>query len=139
MLRFIELNNMLEPLRAFAQARPTWGICAGSILLAQQVINPSQTSLKAIDITAHRNFYGSQLESFVAPISIDLLPNTIQAHFIRAPLLTPHEATLNHTPLTIHACLGAQPIFFSQNRVWACSFHVELGSDTRLHQLFAAR
>jgi 5'-phosphate synthase pdxT subunit len=138
MLRFIEGHNMLEPLRTFVQNNPTWGICAGSILLAQEVINPSQASLKAIDITAHRNFYGSQLDSFVTPISVDLLPTEIEAHFIRAPLLKANPAHPTRAPLSIHAHLETQPVFFSQNRIWACSFHVELGSDTRLHQLFAA-
>jgi 5'-phosphate synthase pdxT subunit len=139
MLRFIKLYNMFEPLREFVKQHPTWGICAGSILLAQEVINPAQASLGAIDITAHRNFYGSQIDSFVTPIAISLLDKPIEAHFIRAPLLNDSKHHTGSAPLETLATLQGQPVFFAQGNVWACSFHVELGSDPRLHALFAAR
>lgn len=136
MLRFIKLYDMIEPLREFARQRPTWGICAGSILLASEVHNPSQVSLGAIDIVAHRNFYGSQIDSFVTPLQVSILETPIEAHFIRAPLLSAHTQEIQE-PLTVLATFKNQPVFFSQGLVWACSFHVELGPDTRLHQAFA--
>jgi len=137
MLRFIKLYDMLEPLRDFARSRPTWGICAGSILLASEVYSPSQVSLGAMDIIAYRNFYGSQLDSFVTPLTVTLLETPIEANFIRAPLLSAREDQSLRAPLEVLATLNNQPVFFSQGCVWACSFHVELSSDTRLHQTFA--
>lgn len=137
MLRFIKLYEMLEPLREFSKQRPTWGICAGSILLASEVHHPSQVSLGAIDIVAHRNFYGSQIDSFITPLQVDLLDTPVEAHFIRAPLLSAREVRSHQAPLKVLATFKNQPVFFSQGLVWACSFHVELGPDARLHRAFA--
>ena len=137
MLRFIRLHEMWEPLKSFAATHRVWGICAGSILAAAEVKHPAQDSLNLIDITAHRNFYGSQNESFTAQLEIDLCASPVEAHFIRAPLLAPRASlTPGRPPLVIHAHHKGQPAFFSQGEIWACSFHVELGSDLRLHERF---
>src|SRR5215470_14810542 len=55
----------LEKLKSFARAKPTFGTCAGAILLAKEVENPQQTGLGAIDIGVRRNAYGRQLESSI--------------------------------------------------------------------------
>ena len=138
MLRFMKLHGMFPALQEFAKSHPVWGICAGAILLASEVTNPSQDSLQLIDIAAHRNFYGSQLDSFNAQINIDLCAEPITAQFIRAPLLTPIKSAKSgpSDALKIHAYYNNQPVFFSQGNVWACSFHVELGSNLELHRRF---
>jgi 5'-phosphate synthase pdxT subunit len=105
-------------------------------LLAQEVHNPTQDSLQLIDISAHRNFYGSQLESFTTDIEVSGLNKPIAAQFIRAPLLNPLPASPDRPQASIIARLNDQPIFFAQGNVWACSFHVELGEDPSLHELF---
>lgn len=143
MLRFIRLHGMLEEIVRFAKQHRVWGICAGAILAASEVHNPAQDSLKLIDIVAHRNFYGSQLDSFTTELQIegiDLCSAPVEAHFIRAPLLNlrPAAATKSNQPVRIHARHNGQPVFFSQGNVWACSFHVELGSDVSLHKAFLA-
>src|SRR5438270_8869738 len=40
-----------EKLKEFVQAKPTFGTCAGAILLATQVENPKQEGLGALDIS----------------------------------------------------------------------------------------
>ncbi len=140
MLRFIKLHSMVEPLKAFATKHPVWGICAGAILAASEVINPQQESLGLIDIAAHRNFYGSQLDSFTTHIATEVCQNPVEAHFIRAPLLTPlSDAHNRETPLRVLGSYNTQPVFFAQGLTWVCSFHVELGSDLSLHQAFIAQ
>ena len=136
MLRFLKIHGMLPHLKEFAKTKPVWGICAGAILAAEQVINPEQESLKLINIVAHRNFYGSQLDSFSTPLTIEGLNNPILAQFIRAPKLSPIPAPSAKPPPTILATLEGQPVFFAQGHIWACSFHVELGDDPSLHKLF---
>jgi 5'-phosphate synthase pdxT subunit len=138
MLRFLKLHSMMDPVRTFAKNRPVWGICAGAILAATEVVHPTQDSLGIIDITAHRNFYGSQLDSFTTQLAIDFLSQPIEAHFIRAPLLS-QRATSNQgdAAVQVRAYYEQQPVFFTQGNVWACSFHVELGRDTALHEHFA--
>lgn len=137
MLRFIKLHKMTEPLKEFATEHPVWGICAGAILAATEVSNPSQESLQLIDIAAHRNFYGSQLDSFTAHLAISICPKPVEAHFIRAPLLAPLKAPKpRSTALKVLGAYNNQPAFFAQGLTWACSFHVELGSDLSLHEAF---
>lgn len=136
MLRFLKLYDLMGPLREFGQTKPTWGICAGSILLAQEVHNPEQDSLRLMNISAHRNFYGSQLDSFTTQLEIAGLNKSVTAQFIRAPLLSPLPASPTQGEARVLARLDEQPVFFAQDRTWACSFHVELGEDTSLHELF---
>jgi 5'-phosphate synthase pdxT subunit len=136
MLKFIKAHGMMSPLREFAKSHPMWGICAGSILLANEVSNPDQDSLKVIDIAAHRNFYGPQTESFTTPIEVDFLRAPIEVHFIRAPLLAPTSTKTGTKSLKVHATFRGEPVFFSQGHIWACSFHAELGQDTSLHEAF---
>lgn len=136
MLKFIKAHGMMSPLRDFAKSHPMWGICAGAILLANEVANPDQDSLKLIDIAAHRNFYGPQTESFTTSLEVDFLREPIQVHFIRAPLLSPSSAKTGTKPIVVHATFRGEPVFFSQGHIWACSFHAELGHDTTLHEAF---
>jgi 5'-phosphate synthase pdxT subunit len=136
MLRFLKLYNLIPALQEFAKAKPVWGICAGAILAARTVLNPSQQSLDLINISAHRNFYGSQLDSFTVPLSIAGLSSPIEAQFIRAPLLNGLPPSDGAPSAEVVAQLDQQPVFFAQGRTWACSFHVELGEDPSLHELF---
>jgi 5'-phosphate synthase pdxT subunit len=138
MLKFLKEHGMLAPIREFAKTKPVWGICAGAILAASEVYNPVQDSLTIIDIAAHRNFYGPQTDSFSTKLSIDLVPLPVDAQFIRAPLLSACAPRSGAKPVTVHAALHEQPVFFAQGTVWACSFHVELGGNTALHEKFAS-
>jgi 5'-phosphate synthase pdxT subunit len=136
MLRFLKLHDMIPAVQEFAKTKPVWGICAGAILAATEVCHPSQDSLNLLPISAHRNFYGSQLDSFTVPLSITGLSKPIAAQFIRAPLLKAAPPPQADSTIKVLAELDNQPVFFSYGRVWACSFHVELGEDASLHELF---
>jgi 5'-phosphate synthase pdxT subunit len=136
MLRFIDRNDIAQPLKLFSDSKPVWGICAGAILMARQVENPQQASLNLMDIKAYRNYYGSQTDSFSTPLTVSILPKPLEAHFIRAPLLEKLPASENRAEVQQLASRNGEGIFFSQGRHWACSFHVELGSDTSLHRRF---
>lgn len=136
MLRFINRYGMKSAIQSFAQRYPVWGICAGAILMAREVSNPAQDSLCLMDIAAHRNFYGCQLDSFTAALDVRGLPSPVEAQFIRAPLLSPLEPTAGRPAIAVESALGSQPVLLSQGHLWACSFHVELGSSTTLHEKF---
>src|SRR4051794_39268504 len=56
----------IKKLEAFVGAKPTFGTCAGAILLAREVENPPQLGLGALDIRIRRNAYGRQVESSIA-------------------------------------------------------------------------
>src|SRR6202167_2587497 len=55
----------LAKLKEFVHAKPTFGTCAGAILLATEVENPKQTGLGALDIRIRRNAYGRQIDSSI--------------------------------------------------------------------------
>ncbi len=136
MLRFLKLYDLAPAIKSFARSKPVWGICAGAILAAHEVHNPTQESLNLINISAHRNFYGSQLDSFTQTITVEGLPEPITVQFIRAPLLTPLATSSTGEQPSVLATLDERPVFLAQGRIWACSFHVELGDNTSLHELF---
>src|SRR5579884_4235304 len=78
-----------EKLKNFVRTRPTFGTCAGAIMLANRVENPSQPGLGALDITIRRNAYGRQVDSFIT--SAEVAPELeagggpLEMVFIRAP------------------------------------------------------
>src|SRR6202163_3622777 len=76
-----------EKLRQFVHAKPTFGTCAGAILLATEVENPKQAGLAAIDIRIRRNAYGRQVDSSIREGLIQEKPgqSQIEMVFIRAP------------------------------------------------------
>ena len=82
--------GLYEPLRSFAESgRPVLGTCAGAILLAARVENHGVASLGLVDVTAVRNAYGTQVDSFVAPVDAGAAPGLagLRCVFIRAPQL----------------------------------------------------
>ena len=131
MLTLLKRVNLWGKLAEFGKRRPVWGICAGAILIARQVINPEQESLGLIDLKAHRNYYGSQAESFKATIPIEPLGIDAEVDFIRAPLLERYSNDVRAL-----AKYNGQPVLFQQNRILASSFHIELGTENRLHEYF---
>src|SRR5260370_35472790 len=72
-----------EKLKEFVGVKPTFGTCAGAILLANEVENPKQDGLGALDITIRRNAYGRQVDSSIREGKF--LNNPIEMVFIRAP------------------------------------------------------
>jgi 5'-phosphate synthase pdxT subunit len=66
MLKLFEGENFGPAILDFAaQGKPIFGTCAGAILLAKEVLNPTQSHLGLIDITVERNAYGRQIDSAI--------------------------------------------------------------------------
>ncbi|MBB5338722.1 pyridoxal 5'-phosphate synthase glutaminase subunit PdxT [Tunturiibacter gelidoferens] len=131
MLKFLERNGFLESLTTFVRTVPTFGTCAGAILLANDVQNPPQISLAALDITIERNAYGRQLHSTILTAPTKLPGAPLEMVFIRAPRITrtgPQVETL--------ATRDDFPVLVRQGNLLAATFHPELGHDPRVHELF---
>lgn len=131
MLSLLERRGLLEELARFARSKPVWGVCAGAILLARQVLNPQQKSLALMDIRATRNYYGCQLDSFKARVEVGILDLTTEVDFIRAPLLEPLS-----TQVGVLASHDSHAVLLKQGRLLASSFHIELSHETALHKYF---
>lgn len=133
------------------QEKPTFGTCAGMILLAKQLIGkklPDQVTLNALDVEVHRNFFGSQLGSFVSKINTTFEAGAeLKGVFIRAPVVSKVLsdevkilATLNDTK-TVHGSSEGQEfskaiVAVQQKNLLAISFHPELIGDTTWHSYF---
>jgi 5'-phosphate synthase pdxT subunit len=118
-----------EKLKQFVHAKPTFGTCAGAILLANEVENPKQSGLGALDIRIRRNAYGRQIDSSIRQGWLGKEP--LEMVFIRAPKIERVGPGVE-----VLATEGNDPVAVRQGRVMAATFHPELSEDTRVHQSF---
>jgi 5'-phosphate synthase pdxT subunit len=140
MLKLLVGEDLFGPLQSFASEKPTFGTCAGAILLATETLSPSQMSLGALDITVERNAYGRQLDSSIRRLTpspaleAEEGEGKLEAVFIRAPIIRrvgPGVETL--------ASDGDTPVLVRKDHLLAATFHPELTSDRRVHRLFVDR
>jgi 5'-phosphate synthase pdxT subunit len=118
-----------EKLKQFVRVKPTFGTCAGAILLANEVENPKQMGLGALDIRIRRNAYGRQIDSSIRTGKFENLP--LEMVFIRAPKIERVGPDVQ-----VLATEGSDPVAVRQGRVMAATFHPELSDDTRVHRAF---
>jgi 5'-phosphate synthase pdxT subunit len=126
-----------EKLKQFVRLKPTFGTCAGAILLATEVENPPQAGLGALNIRVRRNAYGRQIDSsiregkFVRDLDGQLKDSPLEMVFIRAPKI----ASVGDG-VEVIATEGNDPVVVRQGSAMAATFHPELSDDPRIHQLF---
>jgi pyridoxal 5'-phosphate synthase pdxT subunit len=126
-----------EKLKEFVRLKPTFGTCAGAILLASEVENPKQSGLGAIDISIRRNAYGRQIDSSIREGKLLLTQDgstielPIEMVFIRAPKIERLGPSVE-----VIATQGEDPVVVKQGGAMAATFHPELSEDTRVHRAF---
>jgi 5'-phosphate synthase pdxT subunit len=136
--------ELLEPLRKrVAEGMPTYGSCAGMILLADRIEDGAvgQETIGGLDVVVRRNAFGRQVDSFEADVTfVGLDPaGPVHAVFIRAPWVEscgPGVRALAHVAGgradgKVVAVRGG-----AQDHLLATSFHPELTGDERVHGLF---
>jgi len=142
MLKLIEQEKLLDPLREFGHRRPILGTCAGAILLAAHVVgppqapvdSPPQASLGLMDIDVQRNAYGRQLDSRIAHLSPEGMEGGLEAVFIRAPIIRRVGKGAK-----VLATYGDDPVLVEQGLHMAATFHPELTADSRVHLMFLGK
>jgi len=136
-------NQLLEPLREYRSTHPVYGSCAGLIMLADDIADgrSDQQTIGGLHITAQRNAFGRQIDSFEMDLDVPALGETpFHAIFIRAPLVTniaPDVEVLALIPALASATGQEQIVAVRQGNLLATSFHPEITSDLRFHQYFA--
>lgn len=123
-----------EKLKQFVRTKPSFGTCAGAILLASEVENPKQAGLGAIDIAIRRNAYGRQVDSSIrkgALVNQESGSSPMEMVFIRAP-----KIERVGSEVSVIATEGDDPVAVRQGKVMAATFHPELSDDPRVHQAF---
>ncbi len=131
MLRFLERGGFLDSLKNFAETKPTFGTCAGCILLAKEVLHPPQASLGVFDATVERNAYGRQIDSAIITQETSLPGGPLEMVYIRAPRITRVGKDVE-----VLADRDGSPVLVRQEKLMAATFHPELSEDRRVHRLF---
>jgi pyridoxal 5'-phosphate synthase pdxT subunit len=130
-LKFLERDGFLDKLKDFVKAKPTFGTCAGAILLASEVLNPAQDSLALMDMTVLRNGYGRQLSSAVRYGHCSLKPAPLEMVFIRAPIIERVGPGLE-----VLAEDAGRPLLVRHGNLLAATFHPELTDDSTVYSYF---
>ena len=127
--------ELMEPLRnRIAAGLPTYGSCAGMILLADRILDgpPDQETIGGIDVTVRRNAFGRQVDSFEEPVEVDDIDGgPFHAVFIRAPWVEQVGAEAHAL-----GTAAGKVVAVRQGHLLATSFHPELTGDTRMHRYF---
>lgn len=123
-----------------AAGKPTFGTCAGMILLAERLDNDPNVYFGALDATVRRNAYGRQLGSFattedVQTFAVNGDPSGVISGFplvfIRGPFVSEVGPKAH-----IMANTGSNAVALQQGNILATAFHPEITDDTRIHEYF---
>jgi 5'-phosphate synthase pdxT subunit len=131
-----------QPLRErIAAGLPTWGTCAGLILLARETDNAmaGQPLLAAMDIRVCRNAFGAQRESFEVDLDVPALgEQPVHAVFIRAPIVESVGAGVDALARVEPGLFGAPGdiVAVRQGPLLGTAFHPEVTNDVRFHSYF---
>jgi 5'-phosphate synthase pdxT subunit len=142
MLKLLHYEGLFDDLAEFGRRHPMFGTCAGAILMAKEVSQPSQQSLGLIDIAIERNAYGRQIDSRVVEIDTELdfelrtAPGKLEAVFIRAPIIRHVNVSHRNGTVKVLARYQGDAVLIEQGPHLVATFHPELTSDSRVHQLF---
>jgi 5'-phosphate synthase pdxT subunit len=128
LLKELEMFDTLKNL--IANGLPTFGTCAGMILLSKHAIDDENTHLGVIDIEVKRNAYGRQPGSFSTRAEFKGI-GMIPMIFIRAPYI---ESTGEN--VEILSIVDDHIVAAREKNILVTSFHPELTTDSRVHQLF---
>jgi pyridoxal 5'-phosphate synthase pdxT subunit len=131
-LQFLQEEGLADAIREFAaQGGAIFGTCAGAILLATQVENPKQDSLKLLDMTVLRNGYGRQIASDVVSGPTKLRKEPLEMVFIRGPIIERAGPGVQ-----VLAEYAGKPALVQHDQIMAATFHPELTDDTTVHEHF---
>ncbi len=135
--RLIEEMGLWAPLRErIGGGLPILATCAGLILLARDLapsaFGRDPPTFGVLDVRVRRNDYGTQRESFEAPVRVEGIPGKrFPGVFIRSPRILgvgPDAAPI--------AWRGEEVVGVRAGPVWGLTFHPELAGDLRVHRKF---
>lgn len=110
---------------------PVFGTCAGMIVMAKEIPGSEQYSLGLMDISARRNAFGRQVDSFEADLEVKGLPKQVRGIFIRAPYV---DRVWGQTEVL--SMYDGKVVMARENNLLVSSFHPELTPDLTVHHYF---
>ena len=132
--RLLIAYNLTDPIRGYIkQGLPTWGTCAGAILLAKNAPDLDRPTISVMDITVQRNAFGPQINSFEEDVYVDGISGLpMKAILIRAPIISDAGPKVS----VLAKLSDGSIVAVKENNLLATSFHPELTNDHRMHGLF---
>ncbi len=137
--KLVRAFDLLAPLRALiADGLPVYGACAGLIMLADRIADgrADQQTLGGLDVSARRNAFGRQVDSFEEDIAFTGLDGPVHAVFIRAPWVEDTGGGVEVLARVEHGSAAGRIVGVRQGALLATSFHPEVTGDTRVHEMF---
>jgi len=137
--------ELLDPVsKLIAGGLPVFGSCAGLIMLADRLEDGAegQRTFGGIDMTARRNAFGRQADSFERDVALSLdgagvgdegEVTSFHAVFIRAP-----EVAQAAADVRVLGADNGRIIAVRQGVLLATAFHPELTPDRRIHEFFVS-
>ncbi len=129
--------GLIEPLRKrIGEGMPTYGSCAGMILLADRILDgvAGQETFGGIDMTVRRNAFGRQVDSFESELTF--AGHQLHAVFIRAPWVEELGSEVEVISSVKTPAGDMHPVAVRQKHLMATSFHPELTHDLAVHRYF---
>ena len=130
-----KIYNLREPIQSLiAKGLPTFGTCAGLIMLANQLEDATETqeTFGGLDVVVQRNAFGSQANSFEAKINFKGIAEPVAAAFIRAPIVLKVGANVEE----LASLPNGEIVAVREGNVLGISFHPEVCDETRVHAYF---
>jgi 5'-phosphate synthase pdxT subunit len=132
--------GLFEPIKnRIAKGLPTYGSCAGMIMLADHIVaaKEGQETFGGIDITVRRNAFGRQVDSFESDIlAPEISKNPIRAVFIRAPWVEKIGNAVEVLASIKGADNSSHAVAVRQGHLLATAFHPEITDDHSVHRYF---
>lgn len=131
--KLLDVTGLKEPLKEKIKSGiPTWGTCAGMILLAKEIENDTRRHLSLMDIKVRRNAFGTQIDSFKTKKVIkEVSQNPLELVFIRAPFITEVKDNVK-----VLCEVNDNIVAVRQDNMIATSFHPELTDDLTFLKYF---
>jgi len=124
--------------KRITEGMPTYGSCAGMILVAKSILDPAsgQETFGGIDMQVRRNAFGRQTESFEVDLELTGISGApIRGVFIRSPWVESYGSGVDILG-SLEVKGKSHPVAVQEGRVLATAFHPELTGDNRVHRYF---
>ena len=129
--RLLHEEGIAEEILAHAEAgKPLLATCAGLIVASRDAKDHRVDELGLLDVSVNRNAFGRQKDSFEALLDVDGLEESFPAVFIRAPAIDDVGGDVE-----VLATVDGNPVAVRQGAIVGTSFHPELTTDSRIHDL----
>ncbi len=133
--KLMQTYGFLEEIRSLArEGMPLYGTCAGLIMMASRLVEGDQPLLALMDITARRNAFGRQVDSFEADLELRGIEDEgrpFRGVFIRAPWIEEVGPEVE-----VMGEFSGRAVIARQDGMLVSAFHPELTRDDRVHRFF---